>query len=223
MLVAEDHPTLAASLTEGLREEGYAVDLVTTGDEALRLARAEPYDCILLDIMLPGRDGFEVLKALRHAGRDTPVLCLTARDAIEDRVKGLDSGADDYLLKPFAWEELLARVRTLIRRRHGHPSAILQVADLAIDTVRKSVSRGGRPIRLSAREYGLLEYLAHRRGHVVSRTDMWAHLYDGNDQSTSNVVDVYIGYLRRKVDEGADVKLIHTRRGLGYVLDVEEP
>jgi two-component system copper resistance phosphate regulon response regulator CusR len=223
ILVAEDHPNLAQSLVEGLRDEGYAVDLAQNGEDALRMAQVEPYDCVVLDIMLPGRDGFEVLQALRKGGRETPVLCLTARDAVEDRVKGLDLGADDYLLKPFAWEELLARVRTLIRRRHGQAAAVIQVGDLEIDTGRKSVRRGERVIKLSAREYGLLEYLAHRRGQVVSRTDVWEHLYDANDQTTSNVVDVYIGYLRRKVDDGETVKLIHTRRGQGYVLDVESP
>ena len=225
VLVAEDHVTLADSLVQGLREEGYAVDLARTGDDALAMARSgEAYDCVVLDIMLPGRDGFDVLKRLRREGRDTPVLCLTARDAVEDRVRGLDLGADDYLLKPFAWEEMLARVRTLIRRRHGKASAVLRIADLEIDTTRKWVARGGRPIRLSAREYALLELLAMRRGEVVSRTDVWDHLYDAEEETTSNVVDVYVGYLRRKIDdERYSPRLIHTRRGQGYVLDVEEP
>lgn len=222
ILIAEDHPSLGQSLTEGLREEGYAVDLATNGDDALRMARTDEYDCLLLDVMLPGRDGFDVLRSLRQAKVDTPVLCLTARDAVEDRVHGLDLGADDYVLKPFSWDELVARLRAAIRRGHGQPAAVITVADLEIDTGKKLVSRGGRAIKLSAREYALLEYLAHRRGQVVSRTDVWEHLYDANEETMSNVVDVYVGYLRRKIDEGQAVKLLHTRRGQGYVLDVAQ-
>ena len=222
ILIAEDHPSLARSLADGLREEGYAVDLTHDGDEALHLAQVNPYDGILLDIMLPGKDGFAILKHLRKQGIKIPVLCLTARDAVADRVTGLDLGADDYLVKPFAFEELVARVRALVRRGHGQKSATLRVADLEIDTSRKLARRGGRTIDLSAREYALLEYLAHRKGQVVSRTDIWEHLYDQHDEATSNVVDVYIGYLRGKIDKDFDVKLIQTRRGQGYVLGAEE-
>jgi DNA-binding response OmpR family regulator len=222
ILIAEDHPSLARSLADGLREEGYAVDLTHDGDEALHLAQVNPYDGILLDVMLPGKDGFAILKHLRKQGIKTPVLCLTARDAVTDRVTGLDLGADDYLVKPFNFEELIARVRALVRRGHGQKSATLRVADLEIDTTRKLARRGGRSIDLSAREYALLEYLAHRKGQVVSRTDIWEHLYDQHDEATSNVVDVYIGYLRSKIDKDFDVKLIQTRRGQGYLLGAEE-
>ena len=221
LLVAEDHQSLARSLADGLREEGYAVDLAFDGQEASHLALSNDYDGIILDIMLPKVDGWSLLKMIRRNKSNLPVLCLTARDAVEDRVKGLDLGADDYLLKPFSWEELLARVRAMVRRGHGQASSTLQIADLEIDSARKSVVRGGKSIALSAREFSLLEYLAHRQGQVVTRTDIWEHLYDQHDETISNVVDVYIGYLRGKVDKGFDVKLIHTRRGQGYVLGIE--
>lgn len=221
ILVAEDHATLARSIANGLREEDYAVDLTFSGDEALRNMMSTAYDCAVLDIMLPRKTGLQVLEEVRRAGSKTPVIFLTARDAIEDRVKGLDLGADDYMLKPFAFEELLARVRALIRRRHGHAAAPITVGDLSIDTSAKTVTRGGKPITLSAREYVLLEYLALRAGQVVSRTDIWEHLYDQNDDNMSNVVDVYIGYLRNKIDRDFEQKLIHTRRGMGYQLVAE--
>ena len=221
VLVAEDHPSLARSIANGLREEGFAVDLTFRGDEALHWAGTNPYDCIVLDVGLPGADGWGVVQHLRRRGSAVPVLMLTARDGVEDRVKGLNLGADDYLVKPFAWEELLARVRALVRRGHGQRSPVRTIADLEIDTASKAVRRGGKAVELSAREYALLEYLAHREGQVVSRADIWDHLYDQNDQTTSNVVDVYIGYLRNKIDRDFPVKLIHTRRGLGYVLTAE--
>lgn len=222
ILIAEDHPSLGRSLATGLREEGYAVDLATTGPEALHQARGVDYDCVVLDIMLPEMDGWDILDALRREGRRTPVLCLTARDSTEDRVRGLDLGADDYLGKPFAFEELLARIRAVIRRAHGQASALLRIDDLELNTSRKSVTRAGRPITLTAREYALLEYLAHRHDQVVTRADIWEHLYDGQDESTSNVVDVYIGYLRAKIDRDHPKKLIHTRRGQGYMLSASE-
>ena len=221
ILVAEDHATLARSIANGLREENYAVDLTFDGNEALHLALANPYDCIVLDVMLPGKDGWQIVQALRRAGSQAPVLFLTARDAIDDRVKGLNLGGDDYLVKPFVWEELLARVRALVRRGHGRQSTVIQIADLEVDTTAKTVRRGGKSITLSAKEFALLEYLAHREGQVVSRSDIWEHLYDHADETTSNVVDVYIGYLRNKIDREFAVKLIHTRRGLGYVLTAE--
>jgi DNA-binding response OmpR family regulator len=221
VLVAEDHPSLARSLADGLRDEGYAVDLTFDGNEALHLASSNPYDAVILDIMMPGRDGFGIIQTLRRRDVHTPILCLTARDAVTDRVKGLDLGADDYLVKPFAWEELLARLRSMVRRGHGHKSPIISVGDLEIDTARKSARRAGRNIDLSAREYALLEYLAHRQGQVVSRSDIWEHLYDQHDETTSNVVDVYIGYIRSKIDRDFPTKLIHTRRGQGYLLCVE--
>ena len=221
ILIAEDHPSLARSLADGLREDGYAVDLTHDGDEALHLSQVNAYDGILLDVMLPGKDGWTILKTLRQRGAKTPVLCLTARDAVDDRVKGLDLGADDYLVKPFVWEELLARVRAMIRRGHGQKSSLMRIGDLEIDIARKSARRAGKNIDLSAREFALLEYLAVRKNEVVSRTDIWEHLYDQQDEATSNVVDVYIGYLRAKIDKDHDVKLIQTRRGLGYVLGNE--
>ena len=222
ILVAEDHPTLAESIADGLRDEGYSVDLTLDGDEAMHWATSNSYGCIVLDIMLPGKDGYSILKALRQRGTTTPVVFLTARDAVDDRVRGLDMGADDYVVKPFAWAELLARVRAAVRRPHGHKSATLAIADLEIDTAAKAVRRAGRPVELSAREYSLLEYLAHREGQVVSRSDIWDQLYGHDDATTSNVVDVYIGYLRNKIDRDFPVKLIHTRRGMGYVLGKEE-
>jgi heavy metal response regulator len=218
LLVAEDHPSLARSIADGLREEGYAVDLTFDGEEALHLARTNPYDLLLLDIMLPSRDGWSVIQQMRRSCVRTPVLCLTARDSVQDRIRGLDLGADDYLVKPFAFEELVARVRAVIRRKHDVRSAVIHIADVEIDTARKSVQRSGKSIDLSAREFALLQYLAHRQGEVVSRSEIWDHLYDQHDEAASNVVDVYVGYLRAKIDKGFDTKLIHTRRGQGYVL-----
>ena len=221
VLVAEDHPSLARSIADGLRDDGYAVDLTFDGNEALHLAAANPYDAILLDINLPGRDGFNIIQVLRRRDVNTPILCLTAKDTVTDRVKGLDLGADDYLVKPFAWEELQARLRSVVRRGHGQKSAVIVVGDLEVDTALKLARRGGKSIELSAREYALLEYLAHRQGQVVSRSDIWEHLYDQHDETTSNVVDVYIGYLRNKLDKEFPTKLIHTRRGQGYLLGVD--
>ncbi len=222
ILVAEDHPSMGRSIAQGLREAGYAVDLTSDGNEASHLSLVNDYDSVVLDMMLPGKDGWEIIKTLRLRGVQTPVLCLTARDAMADRVRGLDLGADDYLVKPFDWDELLARVRALIRRGHGQKSAVLRIGELEVDTARRSVRRGQKTVDLSAREFALLEYLAHRVDRVVSRTDIWEHLYDQHDESTSNVVDVYIGYLRNKIDRGFDQKLIHTRRGQGYMLSAQE-
>jgi DNA-binding response OmpR family regulator len=223
ILVAEDHPTLCASLAQGLRDEGYVVDVTQDGTEAQYLAKSHPYDCAVLDIMLPGVEGWDILAGMRSSGMSTPVLLLTAKDAVSDRVKGLDRGADDYLLKPFAWDELLARVRALIRRTHRQDSSVIKVGDLEIDTAAKSVARAGKHIELTAREFLLLQYLAMRKGTVVSRTDIWEHLYDDHDQTTSNVVDVYIGYLRNKIDKPFSYPLIHTRRGQGYMLLANAP
>jgi len=187
ILVAEDHPSLARSIADGLREDGYAVDLTFDGNEALHLAVTNPYDAILLDINLPGRDGFSIIQVLRRRDVNTPILCLTAKDTVPDRVKGLDLGADDYLVKPFAWEELQARLRSIVRRGHGQKSSAIVVGDLEVDTAQKIARRGGKSIELSAREYALLEYLAHRQGQVVTRSDIWEHLYDQHDETTSNV------------------------------------
>ena len=223
ILVVEDHPTLRRSLGEGLREEKYAVDLASGGTEATHMISSTPYDCIVLDVMIPGRSGWDVLAEMRQRGNRSPVLCLTAKDTLEDRVRGLDLGADDYLVKPFEWDELLARIRALLRRSHGVAGSLITVGDLEIDTAARCVRRAGRQIQLTAREYTLLEYLAMRAGQVASRSEIWEHLYDMNDESTSNVVDVYIGYLRNKVDRPFPTKLIQTRRGMGYVLTEAEP
>jgi len=218
LLVVEDYAPLLRAMDQGLREAGYGVDLASDGEAALSLARTVAYDTVVLDLMLPKLDGFAVLERLRRARHPAAVLILTARQEVADRVKGLDLGADDYLVKPFAFEELLARVRALVRRRYGRPQATLEVADLNIDTSARVVKRGARTIELSAREYALLEYLARRRGQVVTRSEIWDHVYDFASDPSSNVVDVYIGYLRKKVDADREPKLIHTRRGLGYVL-----
>lgn len=221
VLVAEDHPSLARSIATGLRDEGYAIDMTFDGEEALHMAKSNSYDAIVLDVMLPKKDGWTILQTLRRGGDNVPIICLTARDAVEDRVKGLDLGADDYLVKPFQFEELVARVRAVIRRGHSAKSSTIVIGDLEIDMARKLARRGEKEIELSAREFALLEYLAHRQNQVVSRADIWEHLYDEHDEISSNVVDVYIGYLRNKIDKDFPSKLIHTRRGLGYVLAVQ--
>jgi DNA-binding response OmpR family regulator len=218
LLLVEDYLPLVRSVSQGLREAGYAVDTATDGVAGLERARASIYDAIILDLMLPKLDGFTVLERLRAEQNATPVLVLTARDRVDDKVKGLDLGADDYLAKPFAFAELLARVRAIIRRHYQSPANTIRIGDLEIDTRARTVRRAGAPILLSAREYALLEYLAARQGQVVSRSEIWDHVYDFASEPSSNVVDVYIGYLRRKIEEERGPKLIHTRRGQGYVL-----
>jgi DNA-binding response OmpR family regulator len=221
ILVIEDYEPLRTSVTQGLREEGFAVDAAADGEEGWWHAREGEYDVIVLDLMLPRIDGLTLLKRLRQAGGKTHVLILTARDALEDRVAGLNMGADDYLVKPFAFDELLARVRALIRRRYDAKNPILRVGDLEIDTGAKTVRRADSPIELTAREYALLELLAMRTGQLVTRTEIWEHLYEFQSTAQSNVVDVYIGYVRRKIERPGGPRLIHTRRGQGYVLGEE--
>ncbi|HUS38350.1 MAG: response regulator transcription factor [Pirellulales bacterium] len=218
ILVIEDYKPIRQSVVKGLREQGYAVDEAADGTEGQWLAVSGEYDVIILDLMLPEVDGFSILQKVRSESRNTSVLILTARDEVENRVRGLDMGADDYLVKPFAFEELLARVRTLVRRKYDSKCPTIRIADMVIDTTHQSVKRNGEFIELTAREFALLEYLALRMGEVVSRTDIWEHVYDFNSNATSNVVDVYIGYLRRKIERSGRPKLIHTRRGQGYVL-----
>jgi len=218
ILVAEDHPSLARSIAEGLREEGFDVDMTLDGVEADKMLATHRYDCVALDIMLPGKDGYTILQEMRQKGNRTPVLCVTAKDSLDDRVTGLNYGADDYLVKPFAWDELLARVRALIRRERGYPQPKLTIGDLEIDNIAKTVRRAGQEIHLTAREFMLLQFLAMRQGQVVSREEIWKHLYGQSDEASSNVVDVYIRYLRNKIDKDHAVKLIHTRRGMGYML-----
>jgi len=221
ILVVEDYEPLRSALRRGLSEEGMAVDTAEDGEEALWLARSNDYDVIVLDLMLPKRDGLSVLRELRRAGGGAAVLILTARDGVEDRVRGLDLGADDYLVKPFAFEEFLARVRALIRRKYDRKDPVIRIADLEVDTAARRARRGGEELKLTAREYALLEFLALRAGSVVTRTEIWEHLYSFNDEIKSNVVDVYIGYLRKKIERPGKPRLIHTRRGLGYVLGEE--
>ena len=223
VLLVEDHQPLVRVLKQGLEEEGFAVDAAKDGEEADYKARTAEYDAIVLDIMLPKKDGLTLLKGWRKAGMKTHVLMLTARGTLDDKVRGLDTGADDYLTKPFELEELLARLRALIRRGHEVKDPIIRVHDLEIDTAARTVKRAGQPIHLTPREYSLLQFLAFHRGRVVSRTMIWEHLYDEHDESTSNVVDVYIRYLRNKIDKGFDPPLILTRWGEGYLLRGDEP
>lgn len=222
VLVVEDFPPLRHSISRGLREAGFAVDAVADGEEGLAYAMAGDYDVILLDVMLPKRDGFAVLKQLRAEQCVSRVLLLTAKDTLQDRVTGLDIGADDYLVKPFAFEELLARVRALVRRRYEQSAPIVRIADLEIDTVGRVVRRGELTIELTAREYRILEVLAARPGQIVTREEIEDRVYDLASERASNVVDVYIGYLRRKLEQDGGARVIHTRRGLGYILAESE-
>jgi DNA-binding response OmpR family regulator len=217
-LLIEDHKPLVRALRQGLEEEGFAVDVAYDGEEGDYKARTAEYDVIVLDLMLPRADGLSLLQGWRRDGIKTHVLVLTARGSIEDKVRGLDLGADDYLTKPFELEELLARLRALIRRGHQVKDPVLRIHDLEIDTAARTVKRGGHPIHLTPREYALLEFLAFHPGRVVTRTMIWEHLYDEHDENTSNVVDVYIRYLRNKIDKGFDQPLILTRWGEGYML-----
>lgn len=218
MLLVEDYTPLREAVAAALTGEGFAVDTSADGEEGLWYARSGEYDAILLDIALPKRDGLSILRALRDGGCRTPVLLLTARDSIDDRVTGLDLGADDYLVKPFALAELLARVRALVRRKYDEPDPVLRVRELGVDTVGRTVTLAGDPIELTGREYALLEYLVRRAGQVVTRAEIVEHLYDFNAAAESNVVDVYVGYLRRKLERPDHPPLIQTRRGQGYVL-----
>jgi DNA-binding response OmpR family regulator len=222
VLFVEDSASLRQTVAAALRRSGYAVDVAGDGEEGATLATTEPYDVLVLDIMLPRLDGLGILRRVRAAGRDTPVLMLTARTAVSDRVAGLNHGADDYLGKPFALEELLARVQALGRRRYGQTVPQISVGPLMVDTVSKTANCDGRAVELTAREYALLEYLAFRRGAVVSRTDIEAHIYDDLADPMSNVVDSAICLLRKKLSDAGAPPLIHTRRGLGYCLAASE-
>jgi two-component system copper resistance phosphate regulon response regulator CusR len=218
ILIVEDEPKTAAYISKGLTEQAFVVDIASNGIEGLHLAISGQYDLILLDVMLPGADGWTVLANLRRE-RQTPVLFLSARDEVADRVKGLDLGADDYLVKPFAFSELLARIRTLLRRGSAPVEQRVHVADLDIDLIRRRVTRAGHRIDLTAKEYALLEYFARHVGEVVSRTLIAEHVWDMNFDSDTNVVDVAVRRLRAKIDDRYEAKLIHTIRGVGYVLD----
>lgn len=220
ILIVEDETKTGDYLKQGLTEAGFVVDLARTGPDGLHLATSEDYDLIILDVMLPGLDGRQVLAALRAAGRELPVLFLTARDRVEDRVQGLELGADDYLVKPFAFAELLARVRTLLRRGRGQGAPqTLRAADLELDPLRRRVTRGGRKIDLTAKEFALLELFLRHRGEVLPRALIASQVWDMNFDSDTNVIDVAVRRLRAKIDEGFEVKLIRTVRGMGYVLE----
>jgi DNA-binding response OmpR family regulator len=222
ILLVEDNKPLARALKTGLQEESFAVDTAQDGEEAAYKARTTNYDIIILDIMLPGEDGLSLLKRWRTEGMKTHVLVLTARDTVDDKVRGLDMGADDYLTKPFQLEELLARLRALLRRGHQVKDPVLRIHDLEINTATRSVRRGGQDIQLTPREYALLEFLSFHRGKVVTRSMIWEHLYDEQDENTSNVVDVYIRYLRNKIDKKFKPPLILTRWGEGYMMRGDE-
>jgi len=223
ILVVEDEHKLGKALQEGLQSEQYGVALAHTGEEGFYLVQTESFDLVILDVMLPGRSGLEILKAMRQHGLRTPVLMLTARDAIEDRVRGLDTGADDYLLKPFAFPELLARIRALSRRGIPEGSPAMRIADLEVDVIGRTVTRGGQMLDLTAREFELLEYLVRHQGHVVSREmltrDVWKEA--GRHTPLDNVIDVHVARLRRKVDDQFNPKLVHTVRGVGFVVREE--
>ena len=221
LLLVEDYPPLQKSVAKGLREAGFAVDLADNGDDGLWLALHNDYDVIILDLMLPGMDGMSILRRIRQEGRETYVLILTARDAVADRVAGLGAGADDYLVKPFAFDELLARVQSLVRRGYGRKDPVMSFGHLRIDTAAQRVFRDEAELRLTPREYALLEYLAMRAGEMVSRADIWEHVYEFHSTGTSNVVDVYIGYLRKKIDKPDRPSVIQTIRGRGYTLRCE--
>ena len=223
ILIVEDERKISAYVKRGLEEQGYAVDVAYTGGEALDWAAAAPYDAIILDVLLPEKDGFTVCRELRERGERTPIIMLTARDSVDDRVRGLDAGADDYLIKPFALKELLARLRALARRSIDQPKTTeLRVADLVMDTALRQVKRGDRPIELAAKEYAVLECLLREAPRVLTRTMIAEHVWNYDVFNQSNVVDVYIRNLRRKIDDGCDVKLIQTVRGAGYRLAADE-
>ncbi len=221
IILIEDERQLAQILKKGLEEAGYSVDTAYDGEEGLYMLENIPADAAVLDIMLPKMDGLTVLNRVRKKGVQTPVILLTAKDTISDKIKGLDAGADDYLAKPFDFGELLARIRSLLRRKAEVKEAVIRIADLEINTASHEVKRGNRIVPLSAREYVILEYLAYRKGNVISRTEITEHIYDEEFDLDSNVVDVYINYLRNKIDKGSRRKLIHTVRGAGYMLKEE--
>ena len=221
LLIVDDERKATDYLHRGLTESGYVVDVALNGDDGLSLALSEYYDLIVLDVMMPGRDGWSVLNSLRRAGRQTPVLFVTARDTVEDRVKGLEGGADDYLVKPFAFSELLARIRSILRRGPTRQPDTLAVADLELDVLRHRATRGGQRIDLTPKEFALLSLLVRRRGEVLSRTLISELVWEMNFDSDTNVVDVAVRRLRTKVDDPFDRKLIRTVRGVGYVIDAE--
>jgi two-component system copper resistance phosphate regulon response regulator CusR len=222
ILVVEDEPAAAAVLAKGLREHSYAVDIAVDGAAAMEQVGGADYDLVILDVLLPRINGLELCRRLRDFGSTVPILMLTARGGLDQRVEGLDAGADDYLSKPYHFPELLARVRALLRRGPALANAELSIADLSVDTRAQAVTRHGRPVQLTTKEFALLEYLMRRQGHVVSRSDIADHVWDDSFDPDSNLIEVYIQRLRRKIDDGHEVKLIQTRRGAGYALAPEQ-
>jgi two-component system OmpR family response regulator len=218
VLVVEDEVKIARAIRRGLEHEGYATDMAATGQEAIYLATEHDYDAVVLDVKIPAPDGFAVCRQMRARNRWAPVLMLTALDSVDDRIRGLDAGADDYLIKPFAFGELLARLRALLRRAPAERPAILRAGDIALDPATQGVTRAGRPVELTGREFALLEFLIRHAGQVLTRTAMLEHVWDYR-YGDSNVVDVYIGYLRRKLEDPSGAPLIRTIRGVGYILD----
>jgi two-component system copper resistance phosphate regulon response regulator CusR len=222
ILLVEDEPRMANVIAKGLREQSYAVDVAQDGDAGLYQTSINDYDAIILDVLLPQRNGFEVCRELRANGNATPILMLTARAAIDDRITGFDAGADDYLTKPFSFRELLARIHALLRRdSHLRPN-VFEIGDLVVDSISHRVSRAGRDVQLTAKEYALLEYLARRAGHLVSRAELAAHVWDDSFDPFSNTIEVYINRLRKKIDGNHSLKLLHTRRGEGYILEARQ-
>ena len=221
ILLVEDESRVAGFIAKGLREQAYAVDIASDGEQALYQAAVNQYDIVILDVMLPVKDGHTVCRELRASGFRTPILMLTARGSVDDRVEGLDSGADDYLAKPFDFKELLARLRALLRRTAGLRPAVAQVADLTLDTASHAVTRAGKPVSLTAKEYALIEFLVLNEVRVVGREQIGQHVWDENFDPFSNVIDVYIKRLRSKLDTGFSRRLIHTRKGEGYILSAE--
>lgn len=222
ILVAEDERDMNRIICRKLKAEGYGVDSCFDGGETLDYINMTSYDLILLDIMMPVKNGYEVLKEIRKNGNKTPVLFLTAKDAVEDKVNGLNLGADDYIVKPFHFEELMARIRAVIRRNYGETTNILKIADLTLNTASHSVQRGGKDIELSAKEFAILEYMMQNKGIVLTREKLEEHIWNYDYQGASNMIDVYIRYIRLKVDKDFETKLIHTVRGVGYVLKEKE-
>ncbi len=221
ILLVEDDRKVASFIRKGLAEEGYAVDVAADGGTGVDMGLDRLHDLIILDVMLPGKPGLQVVRELRQAKVATPVLLLTARDAVEDKVQGLDAGADDYLTKPFAFAELLARVRALLRRGTGARPPLLQVADLVMDPAARTVKRAGEVIPLTNREFALLEYFLRNPGRVLTRTMIAEHVWDYSFDTSTNVIDVYVNYLRKKIDSNREPKLLHTVRGVGYVLKTD--
>jgi two-component system, OmpR family, response regulator len=223
VLIVEDYAPLRSAMALAIAETGFAVDCAADGDEAWWYVKDMTYDAIILDLMLPGISGSEVLARLRQKADRTPVLIVTARDTVEERIAGLDAGADDYVVKPFAMAELLARLRSLIRRGHGQAQAKLTFADITLDSALRTVCRGKLPIELTPKEFALLEYFMHRPGHMINRDDIIGHVYGFDNEVTPNVVEVFISNLRRKLERNNSERLLHTKRGFGYVLSEQAP